>query len=208
MRQPEAVLWEPGRRGHSVQSYSMEIFFVQEFFPFLNWISINGRLFSVLKLEKRITPPPEKINKIKARKSESEKNEVILPAFVFNDALSELLPSGCQRPWFYRKHCSPAGCAVIARRVGTGAVRLRELGGLGVVLGPSQGASSMETQLAEQDSHQSTNKRQAGLCLRTGHTVTRSRQPIAAPQRPRFDKRLFSATNHRWIALWHHTIMN
>lgn len=82
-----------------------------------------------------------------------------------------------------------------------GAVRLRELGGLGVVLGPSQGASSMETQLAQQDSHQSTNKIQAGLCLRTGHTVTRSRQPIAAPQWPRFDKWLFSATNHRSVAL-------
>lgn len=50
-------------------------------------------------------------------------------------------------------------------RDGSRAVRLRELGGLGVVSGPFQGAFSMETQLAEQDSHQSTNKRQAGLSL-------------------------------------------
>lgn len=110
-----------------------------------------------------------------------------LPAirsFAFNDALFERLTSGCQRPGFYCKHCSSAGCAVIARWDGTGAVRLRELGGLRVVSGPSQGASSMETQLAEQDSHQSTNKRQAGLCLHRGCTVTRRRQPIASPQWP------------------------
>ncbi len=85
---------------------------------------------------------------------------------------------------FIANTAAQRGCAVIARWVGTGAVRLRELGGLMVVSGPSQGASSMETQLAEQDSHQSTNKRQAGLCLHRGRTVTRRRQPIASPQWP------------------------
>lgn len=134
-------------------------------------------------------------------------------SFQFNDALSEFLASGCHSPWFYHRHCSPAGCVVILRRVGMGAVRLRVLGGLGVVSGPFQGASSMETQLAEQDSHQSTNKRQAGLCLhcRTGRTVTRSLQPIMSPLQP---------VTANWSVLrpitglsgegplWHHTITN
>lgn len=102
-------------------------------------------------------------------------------SFAFNDALSERLAS---ETVILSQTLQLSRVCGYSEMGWDGAVRLRELGGLGVVSRPSQGASSMETQLAEQDSHQSTNKRQAGLCLRTGRTVTRSRQPIASPQWP------------------------